>query len=62
MTKQQSARAWVAIDPDGLIVFSAATRHAVEERLFWDRDGFHDWQTLRRLGWRIKRARVAVEG
>ena len=61
MTKQQSARVWVAISPRGKI--------EVETVSPW-RGGVKDlaavyfglWENLKAKGWRIKRARVVVEG
>ena len=65
MTKQQSARLWVAVHPDGTIqhrtvsMLPALTRKIAVERRFPPNVG---WKQLYRRGWRIKRARVVVEG
>ena len=62
MTKQQSTRVWVAVDPEGYPVVSAIdfdqswVCHQVSLR------EVEHWAALYRRGWRIKRARVVVEG
>jgi len=65
MTKQQSARVWVAVDPNGKVLGDTARHsrcHAIEDTMWFTPKECLTWAELYRRGWRIKRARVVVEG
>lgn len=62
MTKQQSEPFWVAIDHRGVIRIGFASTKRKKCIEFACGKGPLTWKQLYRYGWRIKRARVAVEG